>query len=1077
MGRLVATLAFMLCAWEASPATAAEPVDFNRDIRPILSDKCFHCHGPDAENQESLLRFDSEENAFAHLGGYFAIVAGKLDQSELHVRIHSQDEYEVMPPPDSNRSLDAREVALLDAWILQGAPFDQHWSLKVPARPALPTIRGKDWPRNEVDYFVLRRLEEEGLKPSPEADPLTLLRRVTLDLTGLPPTREQVEAFQSDLEPHAYERAVDRLLESHHYGERMALPWLDAARYADSAGYQNDFKRSQWPWRDWVVRAYNDNMPFDQFTIEQLAGDLLEEPTDQQLLATAFNRNHRINNEGGIIPDEFLVEYVADRVETTGTVWLGLTVGCARCHDHKYDPISQRDFYSLFAFFHNVPEKGKDGDIAPAPNMPVYTSGTREQHDALVGEVKQLSQEQSVYTKQANQPLAEWLKTETEQRANAESKSTIPVPRLFFTFDARVNNTETSLGTLGNRARYLGPRRTSDLKDATHGSGVLLKQGGYLDLGRPAGKGGFDPSVPLTMAAWVQPGPDIAGAEGPIVSCMTEDDTAKGFQFSLVEQGNDRFQIVFRLHSDRKRKHSIEVASKPTFPAKEFRHVAVRYDGSRKARGVNLFLDGEAVDTEVRLDQFGQVFTIQESLLLGAENASSSKKTIRDELLANTLVDEVLFFNTALEDEQVAFLHSASSEDVLFSLAGRRPKAASDFLADRYFQNHDPKYRKLVQSTKRATSALKDYEETNITMVSIMRELKTPRDTYLLERGVYDAPNKSEKLVPATPRAVLPFTKRFSADRLGLARWLMDRQNPLTARVAVNRYWQMYFGTGIVKTVEDFGSQGAQPTHAALLDWLAVQFRESGWNVKAMQKLIVTSATYRQSSRLTEDLRERDPENRLLARGPRVRLYAQALRDQALAASGLLVDEPGGPPVMPYQPPGLWEEVSAKGFKYVQASGADLYRRSLYTFWRRTVPPPSMMNFDSANREVCSVNSTVTNTPLQAINLMNDPTYVEASRGLAQRMMEGAGSESLDARIRHGFALLLTREPSDKVLEILYRGYASYHDYFADNKEAASGLLSVGASEVPDGVNVTELAALTAVATVLLNLDESVTKE
>ena len=501
------------------------------------------------------------------------------------------------------------------------------------------------------------------------------------------------------------------------------------------------------------------------------------------------------------------------------------------------------------------------------------------------------------------------------------------------------------------------------------------------------------------------------------------------------------------------------------------------YDGSLKADGVKLFINGRSVPTVAVRDRFASVYTTQENLLLGAENDASSSKTIRDELLGNTLVDEAILFNSVLSDRQISFLQSASTEDVLFSASGKRGKAASDFLADRFFAYHDPAYMKLSAATKRATQALSDFEEKSITRVSIMREMESGRETHLLKRGVYDDPDESEILSPATPDAILPFTDAFPANRLGLARWLIDARNPLTARVAVNRYWQMYFGTGIVKTAEDFGSQGEPPSHPQLLDWLAVRFRESGWDVKAMQKMIVTSATYRQSSKTNEVLTERDPENRLLARGPRVRLYAQAIRDQALAASGLLVDRPGGLPVMPYQPAGLWEEVSAKGFKYVQAGGDDLYRRSLYTFWRRTVPPPSMMNFDSASREVCSVNRTTTNTPLQAINLMNDPTYVEASRRLAERMISEAPSESALARLRYGHQLLLTREPSERVIQILQRGYDDYLDHFMNNEIAANEFLSVGDSAIAKDVSPAELAALSAVASVLLNLDETVTKE
>ncbi len=1058
--------------------TARAEVDFNRQIRPILSDRCFHCHGPDAKNQKSDLRFDSEENALADLGGYFAIVPGDLEKSELHHRINTDDPDDVMPPPDSNRSLSKKEIALLDGWIRQGAPFDKHWAFKVPARPSLPKISQPDWPRNEIDHFILHRLDENGLAPSPEADRHTLLRRVTLDLTGLPPTPEEVDVFIRDKSPGAFERAVDRLLASPAYGERMALPWLDAARYADSAGYQNDFKRSQWPWRDWVVRAYNANMPFDRFSREQLAGDLLPDSTEDQVLATAFNRNHRINNEGGIIAEEFLNEYVADRVETTGTVWLGLTVGCARCHDHKYDPIAQKDFYRLFAFFHNIPEKGKDGAIAPEPNMAVYTSGSREEHDDLKESLAAAAESRKQHAKNAKAPLDSWIKSESARLRSAPGFLPLPAPILYFSFDSPRANRFDNLGSLPNPARITGQRRTIlTNRPGRHGGGIYIRQGGYLNLGRPGRDAiAFVPNNPQSWAAWVKPGKDISGAEGPVLSCLTSDKTARGYQVNLVETGEDKYRVAFRLHSNRARKESIEVMSKETIPADKFAHIAVSYDGSMKASGVAIFIDGETAASDVVRDRFGAPFTTQEDLLLGAEIAASSAKTIRDELLSNTDVDELYICDETLDAGQVRAIYSTGTVDLLLSAPGKLSKGANAFLSNHYFEERDPAYKKLLATESRAEARLKTFEDGSITYVSIMKEMEEPRDTYFLVRGAYDAPDTSEKLLPGTPAALLPFEEKLPKNRLGLVEWLFSEENPLTARVAINRYWQMYFGAGLVKTSEDFGSQGEPPSHPQLLDWLAVEFRESGWDVKAMQKRIVTSAAYRQSSVVTPKLLACDPENRLLAHGPRFRLYAQALRDQVLAASGLLIDRPGGPPVMPYQPEGLWEEVSAKGFKYVEAEGEELYRRSLYTFWRRTVPPPSMMNFDTTAREICSVKSSRTNTPLQAMNLMNDPTYVEAARALAERMLT-EGGEKTETQIRHGMKLLLGHPPEPAILAVLKRGHADYLARFRKNPDAAKEFIAVGKTPPDEALDAVQLAAHTAVASVMLNLDETVTKE
>jgi mono/diheme cytochrome c family protein len=786
----------------AAPAKAAPiaagPVDFDRQIRPILSDNCFRCHGPDEKERKARLRLDRKEDAFKELrsGGY-AIVPGHASRSVLIGRVTAEDPHERMPPPKTNKRLTPAQIDLLRRWIDQGAGWSEHWAFVPPKRPALPRVADRAWPRNAIDHFVLARLEAEGLAPAPQADKIRLIRRATLDLTGLPPTPAEVDAFLADQSPDAYEMVVDRLLASPHFGERMALDWLDAARYADTHGYHIDSGRDMSRWRDWVIDAFNTNKPFDRFTVEQVAGDLLPGATRAQQIASGFNRNHMINFEGGAIPAEYQNAYIVDRVNTTATVWLGLTIACAQCHDHKYDPISQKDYYRFYAFFHNVPENGLDG-----------------------------------------------------AKGNAVPLLRTPTPRQ--------------------------EQRLAELDAA-------IKQ-----LDRPQGK-----PVPL--------------------------------------------------------------------PARE-RLVKLR-----------------------------------------AERAEIEKQ---------------------------------------------------------------------------------------IPTTMVMQEMARPRDTFVLLRGEYD--KKGEKVSAGTPAALPPLPAGAPPDRLGLARWLVDPANPLTARVAVNRIWQLFFGTGLVKTAEDFGSQGEPPSHPELLDWLAVEFmgpaagpRGRGlpppWDVKALVRLIVTSATYKQSSSVAPALYARDPENRLLARGPRLRLHAEFLRDQVLAVSGLLDRRIGGPSVFPYQPAGLWQELASRGDSrnwsaqfYVQSHGRDLYRRTMYTFWKRTSPPPSLMTFDAPDRETCVVRRARTNTPLQALVLLNDPTYVEASRKLAERMMTEAGTP--DERIAFAFRLATARRPSAEEVGVLRQVFERQLGKYRADAAAARKLLAIGEAPRNERLPEAELAAWTIVASMILNLDETVTK-
>jgi len=1068
--RFLSIIAFASPFLEANNA-----IDFNRDVRPIISDKCFHCHGPDADNQKSEFRLDTREHATADLGGTFGIVPGDLEESDLHWRIWEDFEEDVMPPIDSKLSLTDSEKKILDQWIEEGAPYDEHWSFKQIEKPTVPSLPSKIAQRvsNEIDSFIVARLEQEGLGLSSIASKETLIRRVTLDLTGLPPSIGEIDDFLADESPLAWERVVDRLLASPQYGERMALVWLDAARYADSGGYQNDVRRSQWPWRDWVVDAYNANMPFDTFTIQQLAGDLLERPTSDQLLATAFNRNHRINNEGGIIPEEYLVEYVADRVETTSTVWLGLTMGCARCHDHKYDPISQKDFYQMFAFFNNVPEKGKDGDTAPQPNMDIYVGGTAEEHAVLKENISAIKKDRKFLVENSETSFSEWLETEKIKSTQfLDSLNEIPPPSLHIPFDSLEKRTTSDLREPDRDVALNDKSKKYEfLEESMFGSSLKIGASTFARVSNPH-QGGYQSSQAFSSLITLRTPKEFAGSEGPILSYL-EAESIHGYRLLLEETDDSKFyRLSFQITNDTGDGNGIEVVSDAVIPKDEWSRIGLVWEGGNSAAGLKLYLNGRLLETNTLLDTLEDEIKISRHLIIGARNIADAQEKLRDATFKGGSIDDLQYYDKALSSDHVQILSQTNPRHLMLANLNTTSRAALHQL----WLRNTPKFKSLAKKQKDYEAELDTFEKAHITKVSIMKEMDTPRDTYLLSRGAYDQPDDSEELDPAVPAALPPIEASLPRDRLGLARWLVSPKNPLTARVAVNRYWQMYFGTGLVKTPEDFGSQGAIPSHPKLLDWLASEFMASGWNIKAMQKRIVMSATYRQSSRVSKSLLEKDPENRLLARGPRFRLYGQALRDQALAISGLMSKQRGGPPVMPYQPEGLWDELDAKGYKYIEGSGEDLYRRSMYTFWRRTVPPPSMMNFDNASREVCSVRLSSTNTPLQALNLMNDPQFVEAARVLAQRMIH-EGGPSLSDQITFGHRIVLSRPPQSQTLEILRASYTDHLERYTQEPKNAQALVSIGASKPDENIKSPQLAAMTMVANVLLNLDETVTKQ
>jgi hypothetical protein len=859
-------LALCLAAVTPLPVSAGAPqhVNYSRDIRPILSNLCYKCHGPDIGQRKAGMRLDTKDGVFAKLeSGETPIVAGSSAKSAVYQRLTSHDPDVKMPPPDSGKSISAEQIDLIKHWIDEGAEFHRHWSFIPPQHAPAPPIKTPEKARNPIDRFVIARLEEEeGLQPAVEADKTTLIRRATLDLTGLPPTTSEVDAFLADRSSNSYDKLVDRLLTSPQYGEQMTRYWLDAARYGDTHGLHLDNERSIWPYRDWLIHSFNSNEPFDQFTVEQLAGDLLPHPTIDQRVATGFSRCNTTTGEGGAIDEEFYVRYAVDRVQTTGTVFLGLTLGCCVCHDHKFDPITQKEFYRLFGYFGSLTERPMDGNaLLPPPAVRVGSA-------------------------------AEAAETERLQKDVAAAQSAIRAALRRFRYEDPVDKARAALPP-GE------PRLTS-------------------------------------LRAW----------------------------------------------------ETFIAKEKPPLP-----------------RSVSRTL---AIEREKRTPR--------------------QAKLLRDYFVENVF---------------------AGSRSVFDPLHAKLAEAR----------------RRLDEADKLSPSSL------------VMQDMPTRRDVFMLVRGAYD--RKGEKVLPGVPAAIGPALPAGAPlNRLALAEWIVDAKNPLTARVIVNRFWQHYFGTGIVKTAEDFGAQGEWPTHPELLDWLATELVRSGWNVKRIQRLIVTSATYRQSSHVSPALAQRDPENRLLARGPRFRMDAEMVRDTALAVSGLLVTKVGGKSVKPYQPPGLWEAIGYSGSNtvhFVQDRGDALYRRSVYTFWKRTSPPPSLTTFDAPSREECVVRRGRTNTPLQALVLMNDEQYVEAARHLAERMMR-EGGQAPAARIALGFRLATSRQPSADEIRIFQTLYDAQFAAYAQNAPAAAKLLGVGESSHDQALDPRELAAWTMVANLILNLDETVTK-
>jgi hypothetical protein len=1012
----------------AVPKASGRAIDFNRQIRPILSENCFQCHGPDEQQRKAKLRLDTRDGAVARLrGSGHAVVPGQPAESELLARIQAADEAERMPPAKTKKRLTPEQVELLRQWIAEGAPYAQHWAFIPPQRPALPALKMAGAARNAIDRFVLARLERDGLKQAAEADRVTLIRRVTLDLTGLPPTPEEVDAFLADSAVGAYERVVERLLKSPHYGERMAVDWLDAARFADTHGYHIDAGRDMSLWREWIIDAFNTNLPFDRFTIEQLAGDLLPNATGAQKIASGFNRNHMINFEGGAIPEEYHNAYIVDRVNTTATVWLGLTLNCCQCHDHKYDPFTQKEFYQLYAFFHNVPESGLDG--AKGNAAPLFKVPSKAQQLAL--------------------EKIDWQIRELEAQLKAPT-------------------TEPDAGQLAWEKSALAsgvvPWKALEPKS-------LKSTGGATFAKQPDGSTLVAGANPATDTYTIVADVDLAAVTAIRLEALP-DGSFKANGPGRSVNGN------FVLTSVRATAGGAPIAWK-----------AASADFTQQGFDVRTTISSDAKLGWAIHPEVGKARTAIFSFAQPVKNAGTL--SIQLDFHSQYGQHQIGRFRVSVTDaaqpHQAAPL-PAEIVTILKVPAEQRTAAQKATLRAHYLQQIAPD-----GGPANPLAALRKQRaqlEAQFPTAMVMQEMPKPRETFMLIRGEYN--KKGEKVHAALPAALPPLAKGEPLNRLGLARWLVGREQPLTSRVIVNRIWQTFFGTGLVKTAEDFGSQGELPSHPELLEWLAAEFMEptpapegsdgkQRWDVKHLVRQIVTSATYRQSSVVTKELLARDPENRLLARGPRLRLQAEFIRDQALAISGLLNRDIGGASVSPYQPAGLWQELASRSDSknwsaqfFVQSHGKDLYRRTMYTFWKRTSPPPQLVTFDAPDREVCTVRRSRTNTPLQALVLMNDPTYVEASRKLAERMMRHA--KAPEDRLAFAFRLATARQPSAKEIGILTQTLARQLDRYRQDEKAARKLLAVGESPIDESLPAVELAAYAMVASAILNLDETVTK-
>ena len=1031
-----------------------EEVNFNKDVKPILSDRCFSCHGPDKGKLKAGLRLDIPEVAFADLPenpDKKAIVPGNLKNSELYHRIISKDPDYVMPEPSSHLTLTPYEKAVLIKWIENGAEYEPHWAFIRPVKEKIPEVKNDGWVKNPIDAFVLQRLEKEKLQPSPQANKELLLRRLSLDLTGLPPTLKEIDDFIKDKSPDAYEKQVDRLLASPHYGERMAVDWLDVARFADSHGYTVDRLRDMSPWRDWVIKAFNRNLPYNDFIVWQLAGDLLPRPNRDQLIATAFNRNNQANMEGGIVEEEFRVEYVSDRLNTTAQAFMALTIGCAKCHDHKFDPISQKDYYRMFSYFNNLKEAGQISwdNAMPVPTMLI----SQKKQDGILNFLKTEEKRQQDKIRQVAQSeesnFGKWLQAGTYKKELGKQ-----FPKGISGFYPL----NTSLKNVLNPTQEAKMKREGGVEEKPVFAGKSLVFDGdiWLDLinqGKFNRSKQFSISLDVIIPKKLKDGVIFhQGSAGLLYNF-------RGFHLALE---NNRLQLEMAHTAPY---NAIIEYSKADIPRNKRINLTVTYDGSSKAAGYKIFLNGKELETVVDQDK------LYKDILFADKNSQPALQFgawERGKGLVGGSISNIAIFSRSLTVVEVRQLSSRSLNSTIIN---KQPPELSvgekHLLKEFYLSTESLNYRQTLSELQNIRARLSDSVE-NIPELPIMQEMPKPRITRILDRGQYDT--YKEKVFPGVPENILPMPKNLPSNRLGFAKWLIHPDHPLTARVAVNRFWLMYFGKGLVKSAEDFGNQGELPSHPELLDWLSVSFRESGWDVKALQKMIVMSATYRQRSIPTKQTFEKDPENILLSSGPANRLSAEMLRDNALAASGLLNLKIGGRSVNPYQPEGLWK---INGSEYVQDTGVNLYRRGLYTVWRRSAPNPTQATFDVGIRTSCIIGRQKTNTPLQSLITLNDPVFVEASKVIGEQITKAQNAKT---GISNAFRRLTGRRPSAQEMQLLTELQNKEFLKFKSYPSKTKGWLETGSYKIDTSLDPARIAANAVVANTILNTDAALTK-
>ncbi len=1056
-------LSSILLVFAVGSAVAAPTVQFNRDIRPVIADACFHCHGPDPGSRKAGLRLDTE-------AGFFTgrvkdgkqesptIVRGQPDKSPLYQRLITKDEDDIMPPRKEHKDLKPAQIAMIKAWIEQGAPWQPHWSFIKPERAPLPAVKNEAWVKNPIDRFVLERLEKEGLAPAPEADPYTLVRRVCLDLTGLPPTPEIIERYAraGGLQDAAYLALVDELLKSPAFGEHRGRYWLDAARYGDTHGLHFDNYREMWPYRDWVIRAFNANQPFDQFTIEQIAGDLLPARTEEQLVATGFQRCNVTTNEGGTIDDENLMNMAADRVQTLGWVYMGLTTNCSQCHDHKFDPITQRDYYSLAAFFRNTTQPAKDGNVKDGvgPSLVLPDAKDRPRWTALPDEIAAVTKQRDQRKGEAKPDFDQWLATARPESVDGD----LPKDGLVTHVPLNEGKGNEVSATCGAAAKYRAAGPVGWTPGGKLGPAPVIARDATFDI---AEAGDFEKNQAFSYGAWINA---AKSGSGGIIARMDEKNAFRGWDLFQSDKML-AVHIVSQWPGN-----ALKVSTrKNTLKPGQWQHVFVTYNGTGKAEGVKIYVDGKPETLKMEVNNLTADASIrtQSPMRIGGRSGT--------QIFNGGSLQDARLYSRAITPAEVTTLISAGPLRAMLAVAAeKRTPKQKDALFDHFLNTRDVKFQGAVKSLAKL-EAERDAIKARSAVTHIQEEKPNSKAmASILMRGQYDRPG--EQVEANAPGFLNPLPAGAPRNRLGLAKWLVDPANPLTARVTVNRFWQEAFGTGIVKTSEDFGIMGTAPTHAELLDWLAVEFRESGWDVKKLFKLLVTSATYRQAPTTTPEKLEKDAANKLLSRGPRFRMDAEMIRDYALAASATLSPTMGGPSTKPYQPDHVWDQVGIGNTRdYKQDNGENLYRRTVYNFWKRMAPPPSMDIFNAPAREASCVRRERTNTPLQALVTMNDPQFVEAARSLAQHALLAAGnddSKTIDMIARQ----VLCRPLKDNEKTVIEASHRDLLAFYSGKPEDAKALIAVGESKADPKLDPVQLAAWTMVCNQVMNLDEVLNK-